>query len=211
MRTIDMTGLKFNRLTIIERYYKGSSNRTLWLCKCDCGNEVVAEGYQIRKGYTKSCGCYRDEKVGDLNKSHGKRNSHLYTIYSAMKARCNNPNNKAYENYGGRGIKVCKEWDEDFERFYDWAKQNGYNKKLTLDRINVNEGYYPQNCRWITMKEQQSNRRDNIFIEHNGVKKTVNELAEEKGVSYNYIYARYFRDYEQERKRAKELEKANEY
>lgn len=211
MKTIDMKGQKINRLTIIERYYKQSSNRTLWLCKCDCGNEVVAEGYQIRKGYTKSCGCYRDEKIGNLNKSHGKRYSHLYTIYSAMKGRCNNPNNKAYGNYGGRGIKVSKEWDENFQKFYDWAKQNGYKEKLTLDRIDVNEGYYPQNCRWVTMKEQQNNRRDNIFIEHNGIKKTVNELAEEKGVSYNYIYARYFRDYEQERERAKELERANEY
>ena len=205
MKIINMEGQKYNRLTVIKRYYKTDDKKTFWLCECECGNEVIAEGYQIRKGYSKSCGCYTKERVGNLNKSHGKRNTHLYSIYTAMKSRCNNPNNATYVNYGGRGIKVCDEWDRDFQTFYDWAVTNGYKRELTLDREDVNKGYLPDNCRWVTMEAQQNNRRDNIHININGEVKTVSELAEEQGVPYNYIYSRYFRDYAKERARAKEL------
>ena len=200
-----MAGEKFNRLTVISRYYKEGNKKTLWLCKCDCGNEVIAEGYQIRKGYTKSCGCYVKEKFLKATTTHHKRHTRLYGVYTAMKSRCNNPNNQAYNLYGGRGIKVCSEWEADFQTFYDWSLENGYKKGLTLDRIDNDKGYSPDNCRWATMEKQQNNRGNNKYIEIDGEVKTVSQFAKELNVPYGYLYSRYCRDYKKERERAKAL------
>lgn len=151
---IDITGKKFGRLTVIERADKGR-----WHCKCDCGNETFTSGYQLRKGIAKSCGCYQKEISGEKHRTHGYTKTRLYRIYYKMKERCYRPTNDNYKYYGGLGITICDEWLHSFETFKNWALSHGYNDNLTIDRINNELGYMPSNCRWITIQEQQRNRR----------------------------------------------------
>ena len=160
---IDLTGQRFGRLLVVEKS-KSKYGYVTWLCKCDCGNEKVVSGDMLRKGKTNSCGCLRKEETSKRRRQHGKKGTRLYFIWVAMKARCNNPNNKRYSSYGGRGIKVCDEWQDNFQAFNNWAIKSGYDEnakfgQCTLDRINVNGNYEPSNCRWATMAEQNKNKR----------------------------------------------------
>ena len=159
-RLIDMAGMRFEKLLVIERINKDEHGQAKWLCKCDCGNKTVVLGSNLRRGKTKSCGCWRQENGVNHAVSmtkHGQHNTRLYRIWNTMKNRCQNPNVHNYFRYGGRGITVCKEWQE-FTPFYEWSTRNGYRENLTLDRIDNFKGYSPENCRWVTMKEQHRNR-----------------------------------------------------
>lgn len=158
-RLIDLKGQTFGRLLVIER--KGSDNRkeSLWLCKCSCGNETVVRSSCLRRDYkaTKSCGYYNKEQIdsGNKRRTHGARYTRLYNIWSNMKERCNSPTNTSYYRYGGKGIKVCDDWQE-FIPFQEWALVNGYQDNLTIDRINNDGDYEPSNCRWIFREENSS-------------------------------------------------------
>ena len=187
---IDLTGQKFNRLTFIKRvygYYRGNgSPNVMWLCKCDCGKEIISEPKPIKLGYTKSCGCYSAER----KVKHGMTKTRMYKIWSCMRNRCYRKTDISYKRYGGRGITVCDEWRNSFENFRDWACGHGYKEDLTLDRIDVNGKYEPNNCRWADMKTQCNNRQNNIRYECNGKNLTLSEWEEITGNSYGAMKER---------------------
>ena len=188
---IDLTGQKFERLTVIKRYGRRHSH-VLWLCVCDCGNEIVVDSNSLRTGNTRSCGCIRKEHskvIGSANKTHGMFGTRLYMIWADMKRRCNNPNCEAYNHYGGRGIKLCEEWN-DFSIFQQWAETTGYHDDLTLDRIDVNGNYEPSNCKWSTWEEQENNRRNNRLLTYKDKTQTISQWAKEFNLPYFTLVAR---------------------
>lgn len=160
----DLTGQKFNMFTVIK-VDRFTPHGTYWLCKCDCGELDSVRTDMLTLNRIKSCGCVHYAE-GFKNKIKIK-NTKIYTTWNSMKARCYNPNSTHFKDYGGRGIKVCEEWldkKKGFLNFYNWAYQNGFvetkdRKQCTLDRINNNGNYEPSNCRWITIQEQQKNKR----------------------------------------------------
>lgn len=166
MRLIDISGQKYYRLTVIERHVENDKqNKPMWVCKCDCGNTTIASGSMLKSGNTKSCGCWNKEVRRNSLLTHGYSKTRLYKIWCAMKERCYNPHNKRYKDYGGRGIVVCNEWRNDFLSFREWALRTGYDEnapfgQCTLDRANNNEGYFPHNCVWSTIAQQNRNKRN---------------------------------------------------
>lgn len=183
LRRTDLTGMRFGRLVVMSLSPERSPYRyKKWICKCDCGNTKSIIGSLLVHGKTRSCGCI-------LGRNYDTK-SRLYSIWIHMKSRCNNPKHDAYKNYGGRGIKICSEWVNDFMAFKDWALNNGYADSLTLDRIDNNKGYAPDNCRWATNEEQASNKRNNHYITVDGITKTVSQWEKELGLSYGTIYHR---------------------
>lgn len=188
-RLKDMTNYEFNGCVVLKRAENKGKN-VCWLCSCYCGKEFVVRATDIRTGNTKSCGCLNKKLSGDRARKHGNRESRLYTIWNNMKMRCINPNSISFKNYGGRGIKVCDDWLNSFENFYKWAMNNGYDNTLTLDRINGNGDYEPNNCKWATMKEQQNNRGNNNILVYKDKEHTLAEWSEITGVPYDTLWAR---------------------
>lgn len=194
MKYIDLTGQKFGRLTVVKRVENYVSpkgqKQAQWLCKCKCGNLIVVRCGSLRTGNNLSCGCLGKEHRTSSLTTHGHCNNRLYRTWQNMKGRCYNSHSTRYKDYGGRGITVCDEWLHDFQPFYDWAMANGYDDNLTIDRIDVNGDYEPNNCRWTTSKEQANNTRRNRLITYNGKTQTVQQWADETGISYNALLAR---------------------
>lgn len=182
----DISGQKFGRLTAIECVGKNKYNYAVWRCRCECGNETNVPGNSLRSGNTKSCGCLNMEnstnRIVSLNTTHGKTHTRLFRVWSSMRNRCDNPNATNYSDYGARGIRVCDEWESNFEAFFEWAVSQGYDPtakrgKYTVDRINNDLGYSPENCRLATSKQQANNRRSTHFVTYNGVTKSATEWA----------------------------------
>lgn len=171
-KKLDLLGKKFGRLTVVseaEPKHTEYGNRRRWLCLCDCGNYTTVDQTNLVSDRSKSCGCYRKELVTQSQTKHGeggeKHRTRLYRVWLGMNERCRNPKHISYYLYGGRGIGVCNEWKNSYECFKAWAENHGYDCDAkrgvcTLDRIDVNADYSPDNCRWVDMKVQNSNRRN---------------------------------------------------
>lgn len=190
-KIIDLTGMRFGRLTVISRSGKDKFGKSAWLCKCDCGNEKTASTNMLNGGHVKSCGCLVKE---GCHHTHGMCKTRINSIYRKMKGRCFNPGNKRYSDYGGRGITVCSEWlgKSGFNLFYAWAIANGYSEELSIDRIDVNGNYEPSNCRWATDLQQANNARSNHLINYKGETKTLSEWCRALNINYMTIYHRLF-------------------
>lgn len=193
----DLVGQKFNMLTVLEYAYT-KNKKAHWKCLCDCGNISYPNTRCLTSGHSKSCGClnYQPSTI-----THGfSKTTPVYFVWKELRHRCTNPNHKSYKNYGGRGIKFCEEWN-DFEVFYEWAIRSGYKEerltngknKWTIDRIDNNGNYEPDNCRWITNEEQARNKRNVIFITHNKETKSLHEWCEIFNISFNVVYNRIHR------------------
>lgn len=186
----DLSGQRFGRLTVIKRAENSKDGGARWLCKCDCGNEIIVKAGSLKSGNTQSCGCFEREQTVIRNTKHNKCGTRIYQVWRDMKNRCYRPKTQSYKSHGARGITVCDEWLHDFQVFYDWAMANGYADNLTIDRIDVNGNYEPSNCRWATPKEQANNTRRNRFITYNGKKQTLQQWADEIGIKRQTIEKR---------------------
>ena len=188
----DFRGQRFGRLTVIEKAEKTHMS-TRWRCKCDCGNEITVIAQNLKRGHTMSCGCYRDEVRPKQQFKHGYRHSRIYSVYSNIKDRCYNPNNPRYYRYGGRGISLCTEWLDDPKAFCDWAYANGYKEDVkygecTIDRIDNDKGYSPDNCRIVGLDIQANNTSKTKHITHNNETKTITEWSNYFGIPRSKLY-----------------------
>lgn len=185
---IDRTGQKYNMLTCIMSEKKDGA--LYWLCRCDCGRETWVRGSNLVSGAVKSCGCIMDHQ----NRVHGMSHTRIHRIWSKMQERCYNANKDTYKYYGGRGIEVCDEWrgTEGFIRFMEWAFNNGYSDELTIDRINVDGNYCPENCRWADKITQANNTRVTKYYDLDGRKCTVRDLSNMFNIPSDKIRARIY-------------------
>ena len=178
-------GNRYGRLQVIEKapnYIRNDGRQyASWLCRCDCGTDVVVPGFMLRSGKRQSCGCLRKETVSQLHKRHGETNTRLYMLWQSMKNRCLHPSQQNYKYYGEKGIYVCESWNA-YENFREWAYANGYNDTLTIDRIDENKCYCPENCRWVTFNANRS-RAVSRKITVNGDTMNQKEWAARIGVS----------------------------
>lgn len=188
---IDYIGKKFNELTVVDiiKSDKTNDNHKYAICKCSCGKTIKTRLSLLKKGQ-ESCGCKAIESRIKRQTKHGDFGKRLYRIWNGILSRTKYKCNHDKIKYWGRGIKVCKEWEE-YENFKKWALQNGYNENLTIDRIDVDGDYSPKNCRWATRKEQQNNRRNTRWIIYKGIKKSIIEWCEILGLNRNTISSRY--------------------
>lgn len=162
MRMNDLTGQRFGRLLVVKKAGNNQNNKVMWLCACECGREATVIGSRLYTGKTLSCGCLTKEKTIERSTKHGLSSERTYSIRMGMISRCTNKNNSCYNDYGGRGITVCDEWlnkHTGAKAFHEWALLNGYSDDLSIDRIDNDGNYDPNNCRWVNMEMQSLNRR----------------------------------------------------
>ena len=194
-RFVDLTGMKFGRLTVVRRVYDEEHQTNYWYCDCECGGSTTTTSYSLKTGHTKSCGCLRRERIAASTTKHGDSHDRLYRIWQCMRNRCSNPNYKFYPEYGGRGISVCDEWDSSYPSFKEWSMSNGYEDGLTIDRIDVNGNYCPENCRWVTMSVQMGNRRNSRIVTYHGDSGCFKHMCKKLDVNYETVNARMKRGY----------------
>lgn len=213
-RIDNLIGKKFGELEVIARSGSNKQNRATWLCGCSCGNEKIISGHDMKHGGTISCGCVGSKKrIENLKRGaeHSKKigieneakrmqeppkekvrvmHQRLSGIWYGMKDRCYSEDHVAYNRYGGRGITICEEWLDDYFKFEDWALDNGYSEELTIDRIDNDRGYSPNNCRWATQIQQMNNRSNNNLVEINGTIKTISQWARQHNLAWSTIKQR---------------------
>lgn len=186
-----MIGKRFGRLTVLKECENRATNgKIIYKCQCECGNIVDVIGDNLRRGNTNSCGCFRNENIRKRSITHGKSDTRLYYIYCHMKARCYNKNDNRYSDYGGRGIKMCSEWLNTFQAFYNWSLNNGYQDNLTIDRIDNNKNYEPNNCRWVTLEQQNRNKRNVKLYTIQGKTHCLREWCTILNINYKTIHKR---------------------
>ena len=200
----DLTGQRFGGIVVLERakdhVTAGGARKVRWKCQCDCGNITYVSSGNLKSGHAISCGCAGSRNtIGRRSTTHGMTHTRLHSIWAGMKRRCYNSHEANYLDYGGRGIKMCPEWKESFEAFYNWSITHGYSKKLSIDRIDVNGDYSPDNCKWSTEIEQSNNRRNSVFIAYNGKTQTLAEWCREFDVPYYLFHNRLRRGWSVER------------
>lgn len=183
-------GKKFGKLTVLRtvRIDRGKYGKLMWETRCECGNIHIVSPTDVVKGKCQSCGCFHDTRCTERAtkfKHLVKDNKRLYSIYNGIKKRCFNKNEPRYKDYGGRGITMCREWRTDFDAFADWAFANGYTEELTIERIDVNGNYCPENCKWITRAAQRENRRDTVWVVYKGERIQLYKLCERLGLCYD--------------------------
>lgn len=191
-------GDKFGHWTVIGDCQRASNGyHKEYLCECDCANKTqrYVDEQNLKRGNSTSCGCETAKSVRLRMTKHGDTGTRLFVIWANMKQRCLNPNSDCYHHYGGRGITICQEWLDSYESFRGWALAHGYRDDLSIDRINVNGDYSPDNCRWATAKEQGSNKRNNVRITYKNENHTINEWSEITGISRQTISDRYRKGY----------------
>lgn len=185
-------GEKFGKLTVVKLAVAGNANHRKYLCLCQCGGKKIVSEDNLKRGHTKSCGCITHTRNGE---SHTR----LYTAWSSMLKRCYRGKTQAEKHYQKRGITVCDEWKNSFASFKQWAESNGYSDSLSLDRIDNNAGYSPQNCRWATQKQQANNTSKNVYIEWHGETRTISEWADYAGLPYGLVRNRIARGWDIEK------------
>lgn len=189
MSYVDLTGRVFTRLTVLSFAGKNKHNKSLWLCKCECGKEVIKLGFNMLRQHTKSCGCYDKDKPY-LN-THRLGKSKLYSVLANMKSRCYNPSKKGYKDYGAKGVTICEEWLNDFMAFKKWADSSGYKDNLTIERKDATGNYEPDNCKWVEPYEQHWNKRNTVRLLINAEMLTYRDISEKYNIPLWVIRRRY--------------------
>ena len=178
---IDLTGRKFGELTVVRRVENHRSGQAMWLCACSCGGEHKVTSHNLTCGDVRTCGCLSRKLAAEKITRHGRHNTPAYNSWRGMKDRCTNPKHSAYARYGGRGITVCDRWLESFENFY--ADMGDRPEGLTLDRIDNDGPYSPNNCRWASRKEQSWNSSAVRLLDREGDARSISSWAESCGVN----------------------------
>ncbi len=184
MNIKDLTGKKFGRLTVEGYDHSARHGQTYWRCRCECGGLKIVRASHLKTGNVTSCGCVHPRRT------HGGSKSRLYAIWNGMKGRCLNSNNPEFARYGGRGITICDLWRDSFWAFQSWAIANGYADGLSIDRVDNNGNYCPENCRWATAREQANNTRKTRLLTYNGETHSVSEWARILGVGQSTLNMR---------------------